>query len=346
VQAQRARIAQGVPYQDGTTPSRLREVRTLVTLRVPLTDIAPTIPALLTTLLNLPSWSEMHLATRLASSLSTALGHMDGLRAGVEATLRTAGHSVTPLGGIALGHAIARTLDPAGTDAPVILPDMPLNEQVVGTDAVRVPGGWTLGDGLTAQVLSLHRAPPQTYPVILCAPRAPEGAQPLALWNAWAGPLSVVVNIAVVDQAAEKARLQFKRMLAGLHGKGSLENTALKDELDGLLRHFFLTGGHLLWGRVHIVLWGPDGLLPRGIEDVRRAGRRLDLEFLPEPTLGSTLFLHTLPWGLIPPGPPNGWSSVPGAYLGQILPTSCPSMGDFVAPRRPVSCISIIEGKP
>ena len=229
------------------------------------------------------------------------------------------------------GGALAKALAPLAQEAPVIVPDLPLQEQVLGTDASRLPGGWTFGTDapLTAQVLSLHRAPPRTYPGMLSAPRAPQGAQPLALWDAWPGPLSLVVNVAVVDQAVEKARLRQKRALAYLQrfnplGDASPEHVALKEELDTLLRQFFLTGGQLLWGRVHVVVWGDDRTLARGVEDVVRAGRRLDLEFLPEPTLGSTLFLQTLPLGFDPAWPKEAYlrraRRLPGANLAQLLP--------------------------
>src|SRR5207237_6989396 len=114
---------------------------------------------------------------------------------------------------------------------------------------------------------------------ILSAPRAPQGAQPLALWEAWSGPLSIVVNVAVVDQAQERARLRQKRTLAFLQrfnplGDTSPENVALKEELDTLLRHFFLTGGQLLWGRVHVVVWGKEETLARGRDEVIGLGRQ------------------------------------------------------------------------
>jgi conjugal transfer ATP-binding protein TraC len=138
-----------------------------------------------------------------------------------------------------------------------------------------------------------------------------------------------VVNVAVVDQAVEKARLRQKRALAYLQrfnplGDASPENVALKEELDLLLRQFFLTGGQLLWGRVHVVVWGQEHTLARGVEDVVRTGRRFDLEFLPEPTLGSTLFLQTLPLGFDPAWPKETYlrraRRLPGANLAQLLP--------------------------
>jgi len=330
--AQHAAISRGLPHQDGTTQGRLRQVRTTLTLRLPVEHVAPTIPALLSALLAFPTRSGSDLATRLTAHLSSTLEQLEGLRAGIDEALRAAGHGITRMDGTTLGVALAQTLDPLSKEHPVIIPDVPLSEQVLGTEAWRVPGGWTFGAArtqLTAHVLSLHRAPPRTYPGILSAPRAPQGTQPLALWEACPGPLTLVVNVAVVDQAQERARLRQKRTLAFLQrfnplGDTSPENVVLKEELDTLLRQFFLTGGQLLWGRVHVVVWGEDGSLARGLEDMVRAGRRLDLEFLPEPTLGSTLFLQTLPLGFDPEWPKETYlrraRRLPGANLAQLLP--------------------------
>ncbi len=332
VQAQQAAIQRGLPHQDGARRGRLREVRTWLTLRLPVEPLDPAIPALLRALLALPTRSGTHLAARLTAHLTTTLTRLEGLRTGIDATLRAAGHGVTRLAGPALGSLLAQAVAPLDTAPPVILPDVPLAEQVLRTAAERLPSGWTFGDGdtqLTVQVLSLHRAPPRTYPGILSAPRAPQGTEPLALWDAWAGPLSLVVNVAVVDQAQEKARLRTKRTLAFLQrvnplGDTSPEHAALKDELDLLLTQFFLTGGQLVWMRTHVVLWGDTDTLPRGLEEVVRAGRRLDLEFLPEPTLGSTLFLQTVPLGFDPTWPQERFlrraRRLPGANLAQLLP--------------------------
>ncbi len=332
LQAQLAAICRGFPHQDGAISARLRVVRTLLTLRVPVPQVDPALAATLATLVAFPSRSGAQLAAQLTRHLTTTLTRLEGHRRGIDDTLRAAGHTAQRLDGRALGHALAQGLAPLTDAMPVILPDVPLNEQVLCTDAWRVAGGWTFGaeaDPLTAQVLSLHRAPPRTYPGMLSAPRAPQGTAPLALWDAWPGPLTLVVNVAVVDQAREKARLRAKRTLAFLQrfnplGDSSPENVALKDELDTLLRQFFLTGGHLLWGRVHVVLWGQDAALTAGVEDVIRAGRRLDLEFLPEPVLGSTLFLQTLPLGFDPDWPQERFlrraRRIPSANLAQLLP--------------------------
>ena len=346
--AQHAAIFQGFPHQDGPTQGRLRQVRTTLTLRLPVEHIDPAIPALLDALLALPTRSGAYLATRLTVHLATTLERLEGLRTGIDDTLRAAGHGVTRLDGVALGADLARTLDPLSQDAPVILAEMPLNEQVLDTEALRIPGGWTFGtasDQLTAQVLSLHRAPPRTYPGILSAPRAPQGAQPLALWEAWSGPLSIVVNVAVVDQAQERARLRQKRTLAFLQrfnplGDTSPENVALKEELDTLLRHFFLTGGQLLWGRVHVVVWGEESALTRGMEDVVREGgstSNCSRSRCSEVRCSS----RRSPWGLTLTGPKRCICGVLDGYQGRISHNSCPSMVDFVGRRPRASSTSI-----
>jgi hypothetical protein len=344
VTAQQHAIQAGMPHQDGTTPGRLRQVQTVVTVQVPVVNAPPAIPALLTTLCTLPTRSGEQLAARLRTHLATTMERLEGLRAGMDDTLQAAGHTPTRLDGVRLGHMLARALDPVMAESPVMLPEYPLNEQALSREATRVPGGWTFGTvmehaarsiqntsefsmlyaPLTAQVLSLHRVPPQTYPGLLSAPRAPEGTHPLAVWDAWPGPLSVVVNVAAVDPETEKARLQLKRGLAALHRWRNSETAALHTELDTLLTQFFLTGGQLLWARVHVVVWGQGSALARGVEEVIRAGRRFDLEFAAEPVLGSTLFLQTLPLGFDPAWPKETYlrraRRVPRKNLADLLP--------------------------
>jgi hypothetical protein len=271
------------------------------------------------------------LVSRLRSVIS-ASGTLQGLRLALKDTLQGAGHQVAHLDGAQLGQALAWSVLPDEQPLPVILPDLPLREQLLTQEMWSTSGGWAFPTGsapVMAQVLSLHRAPPQTYPGILCAPRAPKDTHPLALWEAWEGPLRVVVNVAVVDQAKELAGLRTKRTMAFLQrfnplGDTSPEHAALKEELDQLLRTFFLGGGQLAWGRIHIVLWGTPDALPRGMDDVIRRGRRLNLEFVPELTLGSTLFLQTLPLGFDPTWPAERFvrrsRRLPGGNLADLLP--------------------------
>src|SRR5207245_4018272 len=81
--AQHAAISHGLPHQDGAIQGRLREVRTLLTLRLPVEHVDPTIPALLDALLALPTRSGDHLATRLSRHLAGTLERLEGLRAGI-----------------------------------------------------------------------------------------------------------------------------------------------------------------------------------------------------------------------------------------------------------------------
>src|SRR5262249_49026366 len=152
-----------LPHQDGPTPARLRAMHTTLTLRLPVAPMDPTIPTLLKALLSLPTRSGAQLAAHLTTHLHTTLARLEGLRAGIDETLWAAGHGVRRLDGVALGQALALALTPLGQEAPVIVPDIPLNEQALRTEAWRIPGGWTFSTTapLTAQVLSLHRAPPR-----------------------------------------------------------------------------------------------------------------------------------------------------------------------------------------
>lgn len=328
-------LADGLPHRDGTTLGRLRTVQTLVTVRVPLQGLLPTVTRLVRSVLALPQHHRRSLGQRLAAELEETLAHLGSLRHGITETLRSVGHRVEALDGTALGQALARALDPSASGVPAIDATSPLGEQVLQRPLTQVPGGFGYVDATgtlteVAQMLSLHHAPPQTYPGILCAPRAPASTKPLALWQAWAGPLTLVVNVAAVDSQAEKSRLQWKARLASWHGKeqesdsSDAENVTLKKELQTLLQTLFVTGGQIYWGRVHVVLWGEPRAVKRGLDEVQRLGRSLDLEFAPEPgALGSTLWLQTLPLGFDPAYPAEKILQrarrIPGDILSDLL---------------------------
>jgi hypothetical protein len=326
VQAQQAAIQRGLPHRDGVHEGRLRAITTWVTLRLPVTPVPPAVQAVTQALLRHGSAAPATVAAQLRTQLTEVLRDLDGLRAGLQTTLQAAGHQVHALDGAALGALLAGTLDPQREPGP-ILPQVPLREQVLSVDATNLPGGWTLSPTdhpSTAQVLSLHRAPQQTYPGILSAPRAPDGTHaPLALWETWDGPMTLVVNVAVIDQGKAVERLKWKLGLAKLQGK-ALGNAALATEVERLLKATLLTGGQVHWGRVHVVLWGDDAALTQGLHRVVLAGRRLQLEFRPEPALGSTLFLQTLPLGFDPVWPAERVLKrarhIPGANLAHLVP--------------------------
>lgn len=316
--AQRQSIAAGLPHGTGTERGRLRAFQHLVTLRVPFTDVDPTITTVLQTLTTLSSRENVPYLRQVCAHLAAALARFAGLCAGVEDTLRSAGHpTITRLNGAAVGQALARSLRPWEIDpalAPLIVPDVALRGQVLTCDAEPMPGGFRFGtsDPTTdafeecyrAQVVSLHHASLHTYPGMLSAPRAPEGEKALEIWKAWDGPLSVVVNLAAIDPAAEERRLSTKGTIAGFQGKWSLRNRELKKEIDGVLKDIFLAGAQMSRANIHLVLWGTGDRLQRGLDSVISATRDLGkLDFAPEPDMGSTLLLQTLPLGCDPEWP-------------------------------------------
>ena len=189
VQAQQAALRAGLRHQDGMVASRLRTCTTRLTLRLPVMGLDPTIPVRLRTLLALGASAPLTLV--IQHHFTAAVARLEGVCAGIEDALRAAGHTVTRQTGTALGTDLFHALHPLADEVPPILPEVPLAEQVLLTDAQRVPGGWTFGTSgdapLAAQVLSLHRAPPQTYPGLLSAPRAPDGTRALALVGRLAG---------------------------------------------------------------------------------------------------------------------------------------------------------------
>jgi conjugal transfer ATP-binding protein TraC len=160
--------------------------------------------------------------------------------------------------------------------------------------------------------------------------RTPPDTRPLALWDAWpAHPLTLVVNLAVPPRQDELTRLRQKRVLALWQqrtalGDTAVETTAIKDELDTMLRRAFTAGDRLVWARVHIVAWGPAAQVHRADDAIIQAGRRVGLELLPEPVLGSTLFLQSLPLGFDPAYPEERFlrraRRLPSPNLAQLLP--------------------------
>lgn len=314
--AQRAAIAGGLPHRAGTMRARLREIQTLVTLRFPLSTIDPTVATVVKTLLSLPRSYGAACAAQLTACLAPAMAYFTGLRLSIEETLRSVGHGVEALDGYGLARCLARALDPLGTQPlPVVLPEQALREQILPLplETERIPGGWRYGttdvttgalhEAYRCQVLSLHRVMQQTYPGMLSAPRAPSDSKPMALWDAWEQPLTIVVNTAAMDQAVEERRLTIKSWVAGLQAKFSVKNREIQAQVETLLTQQMLTGSQTGWARIHVVVWGQAETLVRGVESVQRAAGRLKMQLAEEPTLGSTLFLQTLPLGMDPSFP-------------------------------------------
>jgi hypothetical protein len=326
---QRAALAQGLPHTDGgTLAGRLREVTTLVTVRLPVAGIPPTLVQRVRAVSTLTDRVPASLLAVLERALVTSRVQLDSVALALEDALHAAGISVTRLDGVAVGVALARSLQPLATP-PMLDSTQPLRTQVLTVPATPVPSGWQVG-ALVTHVLSLRSAPVQTFPGMLSATRTPPDTRPLALWDAWpAHPLALVVNLAVPPRQDEITRLRQKRILALWQqrtalGDTAVETQAIKDELDAMLRRAFTAGDRLVWARVHVVAWGPSPTVARADDAVIQAGRRIGLEFLPEPVLGSTLFLQTLPLGFDPAYPEERFlrraHRLPSPNLAQLLP--------------------------
>ena len=117
-----------------------------------------------------------------------------------------------------------------------------------------MPGGWGYGqwhretetfeEHYRAQVLSLNKLPLQTYPGMCSGTRMPREsatAEPMALWDAWEGPLLLAVNALAVDQAKEDAALETKGMIAGWQKKFSVRNRKIKKAIDKVMAKRLMT---------------------------------------------------------------------------------------------------------
>src|SRR4029453_5195342 len=109
-------------------------------------------------------------------------------------------------------------------------------------------------------------------------------------WNAWDQPLSLVVNASVADQTAEENRLELKGRLAQWQAKLMTQNKTIYAQIEALKEKRLLSGTHMGIGRVHLVLWGQERTLQRGLARAINAAKRLRMVFHPEPVIGDTLF--------------------------------------------------------
>ena len=304
---QRQAITAGLPHYEGATlAGRLREFRTYVTVRLPLSALRTPLLHMLRTMVDPTAAAVEAITTRLRQLVTQQLAEFARLCMGVEQALGLVGLTPVRLQAPGILASLAQGLTPQQTDRPVWDPTMPLGAQALLEPLRTVPGGICTPQ-LRAHVLSLRSAPKRTYPGLLSAPRAPQGAYPLAVWDlAREWPVTICANVVVPSQASCKTQLEWKRTFAVLQritmfGSTSVEADTISHELDTLLGDAFRTGRRVLKVRVHIVLWGPSVDHLRTLEDrVIQAGVSLDLQFLREPTLGATLFLHTLPLGFDP----------------------------------------------
>lgn len=336
VHAQLEHIHRGMPYGRGRSGGRLYTSQTLVTLRMPLPSLRQ-MPAQDVEQAVLSADDVAHsaifsaLSRRFAPAIREAFVH----RQMMEDSLAQAGHGVRSMTGEEIGQAVARAIDPHLPSLPSISPVHPLREQVLTQEALAHGGGWTYGDH-GATLLTLHRLPPKTSPGILNAPRAPEGSEPLALWDIWDDAMALVMNITIQDQPGLVASLKRRRMVAWKHrlkifGATDPENAQVEAELEQLIGAVFGSLECLYPTRTHVVLYGATAALSRGAELLRSRASLIGLELLPETTLGNSLFLQTLPLGFDFTWPQEGFLNrarlIPGKNLGQLLPLYSASRG-------------------
>lgn len=314
IDAQRAAIATGLPHGTGAQRGRLRHFQTLVTVRVPLVEADAGLLPTLEKLLALPEHYGASALGKLRHHLHASEEVMSATCAGVEDLLVSCGHRLARLNSTGLGLTLGQHLNALGeekTAAPLIVEDLPLRDQVFRGEAETYPGGWCYGtsdehgqfhETHGCQVLSLHHLGRETYPGMLSAARTPVGddgkpMRPIAFWNASDQPLSLVVNIAAAPPLQEERRLRWKSNTAKIQALFRVENAAIQEELDKLVKQMFLTGETVHWARIHAVVWGEAARLRRAVNRVKQAARRWSLAFEEEPDLGSTLFLQALPLG-------------------------------------------------
>lgn len=314
---QRAHLATGLPHTAGPRRSRLREIRTLVTLRCPLPDAMADVRTVVKTVLTLPSLGPRACLAFLQHQLAEALPPFQACQRHLENTLRGCGHTVRRLDSTAIGEQLATCIDPLGK-VPTILPEYALRDQVLTQYVQHLPGGWGYGqwhrapetfeEAYRCQLLSLDRLPLQTYPGLCSSTRMPREsgtAEPLALWDAWDGPLLLVINAFAVDQVKEDAILERHGMIARWQQKLSGRNKKIAKAIKQVQGKRFVTQTPMGAARVHVALWGEARAVATGLEEVQRAAERFKLTFLPEPDLGATLWLQCLPLGCNPVYPPE-----------------------------------------
>ena len=349
-QFQEAALQEGLAHADGARRWRLRETTTLVTARLsaPVPDLGrQQRPFSL-------FQREKRLLRRMnritETVLKQVLAELGELRVICEGVLDMARVEHERLDCAGMQREIARLLQPWQRQPRCYDSEVPMREQLLSVPArTTQQGSWEFGPDDTdpgrdhawqARVMSLQQAPPRTYPGMLSSLHAPEDGEPFAPWEALPDmPLTLVTQVGVPDQTDERARLRQKRNFAYLQrstalGEEDPEKVQLREDLDKMMKD---TTSYILHTRVHVVLWGPaDRSLSSALSAVTQAGRRLDLEFLPETTVGNQIFLQCLPLGLNLKYPKDQMfrrsRRVPALAAAHLLPL----YGDYTGSQTPV----------
>ena len=309
---QEANMKQGMAHADGARRWRLRDTTTLMTARLsaPVPDLGRRQRGL--SLFRSEHKLLRHLNRVTETVLARVAEELEELRMLCESVLDMAGVGHERLDCAGIQREVARLLQPWQRDARGYDDELPMREQVLSVPARTTDqGSWVFGPDETAaegereweaRVMSLQQAPPRTYPGMLSSLHSPRDTEPFAPWEALPDtPLTLVTQVGVPDQEDERSMLRQKRNFAyiqrnNLFGEEDPEKKQLRQDLDAMMRD---TTSHILHTRVHLVLWGRAGRsMASTFSVITQAGRRVGLEFMPEPIIGHQLFLQCLPLGL------------------------------------------------
>ena len=302
---QEASIKEGLAHVDGTRRYRLKASTTLVGVRMTTPVSAAGARRRALSLVRSEDKLIQQINDDLEAQLRPYVAEFNDLRNLCESVLGAAELGYERLDCAAIHREVARLLHPFRRPYRSYNPELPLRRQVLAMAAENRDGGWHFGpdpetgDAWQVQIMSLQEAPARTFPGILSSLHAPPDTDPLALWEVLPDtPLTLVTQVGVPDQRDERSRLRQKRNFAYMQrntllGGEDPEKVRLREDLDVMLRN---TSQHILHTRVHVALWQrADKSLTSTLAAATQAGRRLDLDLLPETTLGATLFLQSLP---------------------------------------------------
>ena len=342
---QEASIREGMAHADGTRRYRLKEAVTLFGVRMTTPAAAPGAGQRALSLFR----SEARMANRLNAGLEAQLApyaaEFEDLRALCESVFGAAELGFERLDCAGIHREVCRLLQPFRRGARSYNPALAMRRQALAMQAENIEGGFRFGpdpqsgEAWQVQMMSLQEAPARTFPGILSSLHAPPDTDPLALWEVLPdGPLTIVTQVGAPDQRDERSRLRQKRNFAYMQrntllGGEDPEKLRLREDLDAMLRN---TSQHILHTRVHVAFWQQaERPLTGALGAAGQAARRLDLDLLPEPVLGSTLFLQSLPLGVDLEFPKDQMlrrsrriSSLAAAHL-------LPLYGDFTGTRTP-----------
>ena len=303
-----ASIREGLAHAEGMRRWRLKEATTLFAARMATPVSSLGVGHRAASL----SRSEARVLQRLNDEVEEELRPyvepFEELRDLCESVLGTVEVTAQRLDCAGIHREVSRLLHPFRRGWRAYNPEVPMRRQVLSMPAANRAGGWEFGpdveteDSWQVQMMSLQEAPARTFPGMLSSLHPPADVESLALWEVVPDtPLTIVTQVGVPNQTDERSRLRQKRNFAHMQrntllGGEDPEKVTMRNDLDVMLRN---TAQHILHTRVHVALWHrASRSLKSTLAAATQAGRRLDLDLMDEPVLGSTIFLQSLPLGV------------------------------------------------